>query len=40
MSMRAKKLFADYFDAEKIYPAYVEYIEEAAKIGRVHRQAA
>jgi len=36
----AKKLFAEYFDAEKIYPAYVNYIEEVAQKFRVKRLAA
>jgi glycosyltransferase involved in cell wall biosynthesis len=40
MRERAKKLFADYFDAEKIYPAYVNYIEEVAQKFRVKRLAA
>lgn len=37
---QAKKLFVDYFDAEKIYPAYVNYIEEIVQVSQVKRQAA
>lgn len=40
MSLQAKKLFLDYFDAQKIYPAYVEYLCEIAHQKSRQRQAA